>query len=240
MHSVTPGQVSAAWGAAAHAALSTLARKVTTALVARAAAGSSAGDGDGGVGSGSGTSAAAGAGAGVDAVTNDAPSSDDDAAGGGVGAGAVAGMGLRARGDERKGVRYAFKRPLSACASSGAAADEGSGAPAKRASPGDETVVGTGAGNNASPIAAAAVAADASDREVAVADADSTTRQSSIPGLRSTRLATLRRGELGSLLSDVKGGVSAGADTSQPSMAKGAGLLLPNPQTFRESGAGDG
>jgi hypothetical protein len=74
-----------------------------------------------------------------------------------------------------------------------------------------------------------------SDNEVGVVDADLTTRRSSIPGLRSTRLATLRRGELGRLLPDVMGGVSAGADTSQPSMAKGAGLLLPNPQTFRES-----
>jgi len=83
------------------------------------------------------------------------------------------------------------------------------------------------------------VAADASDGEMGDAVA-ATAWRPAIPGLRRTRLAMARRGELGRLLPDVKGGVNAGADTSQPSTAKGAGLLFPNPQTFRETGAGDG
>ena len=223
--SAAPSEASAAWCAAAHAALSTSARNVAAAFAARAAIGSGGGRGDCSSGSGRGDGSSGGvgieaAGAGGGAVTNDAPCSDDEAEcrGAGIVAGAGAGTraNLRTGGKERKGAAaggpksrkrpHAAGAPLSA-GEGGDAADECAGAPTKRAAP-DEV----DASADASPNAAAAATAVASDSEMCGVDAKAV-RQPPIPGLR-TRSTTVRRGELGLLMPDVKGSVIADADTA--------------------------
>ena len=211
-----PGEASAAWGAAAHAALSTSARSAAIVLASRTATGSGGGRGDGSGGSDGVETAAAVAGAGGDDVMHDTPSSDDDAAGGGTGTGAGAGAGVRedvrAGGKERDGAAAGGTRArkrLHSAGAGGGAAGEGTGASTKRAASG--IGAGVDACADAFPNAAAPAAADAPESDMCDIDVGAV-RHLPISGLR-TRSTTIRRGELGRLMPAVKGGVIADADT---------------------------
>jgi len=228
---------SAAWGAAAHAALGAAALGVAKALAARTSAEDARGrsDGDGAAAAGA---LAAGPGAGGDAVMDDGAAESDDggAAEHGAGAGAGAGVGegavARAVGGGRAALAGGRRRRRSPSGADGAdgadVAEEVSAARPKRAATGGDAAGGAGAAILTG--AAADAAADALEG-VLRSVAGAAPARAPIHGLRS-RAEPLRRAELGLEQPAVKGGVDAGADTSQPSRGKGAGLLYPGTSPF--------
>ncbi len=106
--------------------------------------------------------------------------------------------------------------------------DEVSAARPKRVATDDHTARGAGAATHTG--AATGAAADATEGEPRSVTGAAAARPP-IHGLRG-RVAPLRRAELGLEPPAVKGGVDAGAVTSQPSRGKGAGLLYPGTSPF--------
>jgi hypothetical protein len=120
------------------------------------------------------------------------------------------------------------RRRSSAAADGADDADEVSAARPKRAATGNDAA--GGAGVAALTGAATGAAADAPEGEPHSVTGAAAARPP-IHGLRG-RAAPLRRAELGLEPPAVKGGVDAGADTSQPSRGRGAGLLYPSTSPF--------